>query len=345
MANVFMSGFEWKSLHEFDYWTIDYLPTFVTNPVRSGNYALKIYSSPAGWLGVSLKDQKADYFIQFAFYTDGMFGSLGDDLFHWYGYYGDKRIGKLNLSDSGQIRLYTCDSTVWPYTEIQTLRCVGKARLRVNTWYVIELHIKADLNYGVIACHVDGVADSEYIGPTSPYSPGTIDAIKWSHWSMVLDDIIVNDTTGSFNNAWPGCLKVVLLRPNEVGSSAQWIKSEEGLNYDLVNEVPFDATQYLYTAGLDQLDLYNVENVPEETDTVPIVRGDAWAFKNSGSIANNRTLAFSVQPSSTVYDSSDQDLNLSYQLTKGVFDYNPDTNAVWTKEEVNNILAGIKSRA
>jgi hypothetical protein len=162
---------------------------------------------------------------------------------------------------------------------------------------------------------------------------------------MVLDDIIVNDTTGSFNNAWPGCLKVVLLRPNEVGSSAQWIKSEEGLNYDLVNEVPFDATQYLYTAGLDQLDLYNVENVPEETDTVPIVRGDAWAFKNSGSIANNRTLAFSVQPSSTVYDSSDQDLNLSYQLTKGVFDYNPDTNAVWTKEEVNNILAGIKSRA
>jgi hypothetical protein len=344
MANVYMTGFEWQSNHELDYWS-GYPLTFITDPVRSGNYALKIYSSPAGWVGVNLKDNKAEYFVQFAFYTDGWWGSLGDDLFHWYGLSGDKRIGKLNLSESGQIRLYTCDSTVWPYTEIQTLRCSGRVRLRVNTWYVIEVHIKADQNYGALACRVDGVPDCDFTGPTTPYSPGTIDQVKWSHWSMLLDDIIINDTTGSFNNTWPGCLKVVLLRPNEVGSSSQWTKSEEGLNYDLVNEVPYDSSQYLYTSDLDQLDLYGVQDLPEEADTVPIVRGDAWAFKNSGSDANNRSLAFSVQPSSTVYDSDDQDLNLSYQLTRGVFDYNPDTDTVWTKEEVNNIRAGIKSRA
>lgn len=349
MANVFMTGFEWGTLYEMHYWTIGYVPTVVTDPVRSGNYALKIYSSPAGGVGVNLPGDKNEFYIQFAFYTDGQFGSLGDDLMYWYGLGGDKCIGKLALSEAGQIRLYTCAWSGGGYgggpISTFTLRAQGLARLKTMTWYVIEVHVKADVNFGAISCRVDGVADCDYSGPSTQYTPGTIDSVKWFHWSMLLDDIVINDTSGSFNNSWPGCLKVVLLRPNDDGSSSGWTPSVAGHNYDCVNEVPYDPTQYIHTYGLNVVDSYGVENLPEEAGDVLIVRGDAWAFKDSGSDAQNRKLAFTIQPTSTVYDSADQELNLQYALTKCPFDYNPETNAIFTKEEVNNILAGIKSRS
>jgi hypothetical protein len=346
MANVFMSGFEWNSMYEFDYWTIGYQPSIQSDVVRSGNYALKIYSSPAGGIGIALRGTQNEYYVQYAFRTDGMFGGLGSDLFYWYGSQGDKRIGTLNISESGQIRVYTEDYTAFPYNGVQVLRAMGNARLKINTWYVIEMHLKAHKDLGTIAVRVDGIPDCEYVGPTlDPGSTWTIDAMKWYHWSMYLDDIVVNDATGSFNNSWPGCLKVVLLRPNDDGGHSDWTASLEGHNYDCVNEVPYDATQYVSTQGIDVRDTYGVQDLPEEAGDVLIVRGDAWAFKDSGSAAQNRKLAFSVNTASTDHDSPDQDLFLSYNLTKYSFDYNPETNAAWTKEEVNNILAGIKSRA
>jgi len=346
MANVFMSGFEWKTMYEFDYWTTGYQPAIQSDVVHSGNYALKIYSSPAGGIGIALHGSQNEYFIQYAFRTDGQFSGLGSDLFYWYGQQGDRRLGKLNISESGQIRVYTSTYDT-PYgLEAFTIRAMGNARLKINFWYVIEMHIKVHNSYGVISVRIDGVPDCEYVGPTLDTDDTyTIDALKWYHWSMYLDDIVVNDTTGSFNNTWPGCLKVVLLRPNDDGNNSDWTPSLEGHNYDCVNEVPYDPTQYVSTQGLDIRDTYGVEDLPSEAGDVLVVRGDAWAFKDSGSAAQNRKLAFSVQPTSTPYDSADQDLFLSYNLTKYVFDYNPETMAVWSKEEVNNLVAGIKSRA
>jgi hypothetical protein len=343
MANVFMSGFEWGTKYEVTWWDAWEFCSISTDVVRSGNYSIKFYGAYSSIMQ-SLPGSKNDYYVQFAWYTDGAFGGLSGDLFAWYGAAGDRRIGVFNISDSGQARLY---SITHPdgLNELQTLRATGTQRLQVGKWYVFELHIKADQTYGVLSLRIDGIPDCEFMGATSEFSPGTVDSFIWRSWSCYLDDIVINDTTGSFNNAWPGCLKVVLLRPNDDGNYSDWTPSIDGHNYDCVNEVPYDPTQYIHTTGLDVRDTYGVENLPVEAGEVAVVRGDAWAFKDSGSEANNRKLAFSVQPTSTPYDSPDVDLSLSYRLVNHPFDYNPETSAAWTKEEVDNILAGIKSRA
>ena len=343
MANVFMTGFEWGTKYEVSWWDAWGMCAIDATNVRSGNYSMKLYGAYAAF-SQSLAGGKNEYYVQFAYNTDGAFGSLGGSILNWYGSYGDRRIGYLNFSDTGQARLYTVTHPDG-LNENSVLRAVGLKRLRTNAWYVLELHIKADQNFGALALRIDGTPDCDFAGATSEYSPGTIDAMTWAHWSCYIDDIVINDTLGDFNNSWPGSLKVVLLRPNDDGGSSQWTKSIEGHNYDCVNEVPYDTSQYVYTYGLDQLDLYGLQDLPEEAADVMVVRGDAWAFKDSGSEAQNRKLAFSVQAGMTINDSPDQNLALSYDLVKYPFDFSPDTNAIWTKEEVNNIQAGIKSRA
>ena len=340
MANKFITGFEWGTKYEITAWDAWNFAGIDASESRSGDYSMKLYGAYAS-ISISLPGHITEYFIQFAYKTDGSFGSLGGTLFNWNGQLGDKRLGYLNFSDAGQARLYTStypDGT----NEHSTLRATGLARLKINTWYVMEMRIKIDKDNGHLALKIDGVDDCEFSGPTTPYTGDAVDSIYWAHWQCWLDDIVINDTSGDFNNSWPGCLKVVLLRPNDDGTS-EWMTSMEGHNYDMVNEVPYDPTEYVYTYSIGVRDSYGVQDLPEEAADILIVRGDAWAFKDSGSAAQNRKLVFSVQSGLTINDSPDQNLSLSYQLVKYPFDFNPDTNAMWTKEEVNNILAGIKS--
>jgi hypothetical protein len=341
MANIFMTGFEWGTLYEVSWWDAWNFCSIATDVVRSGNYSIRLYGAYASF-AIFLPGAKNEIFVQFAYYTDGAFGSIGSVLLNWYGLSGDRRIGYISTSESGQIRIYTVTHPDG-VNERATLRAQGNVRLKTNRWYVIEMRIKADPNFGALEVRVDGVPDCSFWGPTTEYNPGTIDSVRWGQFSCWIDDIVINDTTGTHNNSWPGCLKVVLLKPQSDGAYAEWTKSDEGHNYDMVNEVPFDPTRYVYTSGIGLRDLYNIENLPAEASEVSIVRGDAWCFKDSGSSAQNRTITFSVMPGVTITDSAAQDITLSYQLVRCPFDYNPDTGEIWSKEEVNSMQAGIKS--
>jgi hypothetical protein len=342
MSNIYMSGFEWGTLHELSWWDGWGFSSIVDSGQRTGNYVCKLFGAYAG-VGVALPGNFSEVYIQFAYFCDGVLNSHPGDLFHWYGNYGDNRIGYLDLSETGQIRLYTSTWNSTLQLETKTLRAVGNIKLRVNTWYVIEIRIRADKEYGILSCRVDGNPDCDFAGPTTIFTPGSVDMIKWYHMSCLLDDIVVNNAEGDYNNSWPGCMKVVLLRPNDDGDHTEWTPSKEGHNYDRVNEVPYDPAEYVHATGVGLRDTYGLQDLPENVGDVMIVRGDAWAYKDSGSLAQNRKLAFSVKPTFSIYDTEDQDLFLSTSLVTGVFDVNPDTGVSWTKEEVNLLQAGIKS--
>lgn len=345
-----MTGFEWDSIYELSVWDQWGFCTIQSDDVRSGNYALRMYGSYASFsinppipAGVTCNE----IYVQFA----AKISHLDADIFHWYTCAGDTRLGHLNIAETGQLRLYMSsynDTKV----ESSVLLAQGSARLQISKWYVFELHIKIMEYYGSLELRVDGNPDCTFTGTTCNILDrpddfplvGSLDRLYWAYTDAWMDDIIVNDSTGSFNNTWPGCLKVILLRPKDDGDSTQWTTSTEGHNYDMVNEVPYDPTNYISTTGIGDLDLYEFEELPSEAVDVMVVRGDAWCYKESGSASQNRKLVFSMKPGMTVVTDSDaHDLSLSYLLVRHPFDYNPDTSTTFTKEEVNNLQAGIKS--
>ncbi len=197
---------------------------------------------------------------------------------------------------------------------------------------------------------IDGTldVDSIYHGSTVPSvlaGMTCIDRVVWEGpTDTCYDDIVINDVHGVKNISWPGCLKVILLRPNDNGDEIQWTGSAEPWHYDLVNEVPPDATYYVSTSENGKRDLYKFQSLPSNAYFPSIVRCDAWAYKNSGHPEYQPArLAFPIKTAAGFTVSEPHNLLTSYDLVTHVWDENPTTGADFTVDEVNNLQAGIQS--
>lgn len=140
------------------------------------------------------------------------------------------------------------------------------AALSTATWYRLELHLDVSGAGGthVITARVNGsdfaTANNRNVGlssnrcavgkriPTGTDTTGI----------YYFDDLAVNSNTGSFQNSWPGEGSVLYLFPNAAGDNTQWTPSA-GSNFQCVDDVtPNDATDFVSSNTLDQIDDYNL---------------------------------------------------------------------------------------
>lgn len=353
MSNLVMCGFEWGTIREASGWEYSVGEDSIkTDKKRSGNYSCKVqiydhvyFSIPApGYTGLE------EVYIQFAILFDSLLGMNGY-FFGWKGEQGNRRLGYLTVGSNGQVLVYTgCSGTAdaYDYPSAQdTLRLASHTRLLTDVWYVFELYIKTSHTAGVITMKIDGNLEGTFSGDTANSDVGTLygtDTLDFYNFNGIyFDDVIVDDAE------WPGCQKVVLLRPNEDGEVIEWSKTNDYDNYEHVNEVPTDTADYVYTTQLNQTDIYKLERLPDEAYEIATVRGDAWSIKNSASASQNASIAFAlkngVTTTSSVFVSDTQDLYLTWTLVSYSWDLvNPDTGYTWTVDDINIIRAGVVSK-
>jgi hypothetical protein len=144
---------------------------------------------------------------------------------------------------------------------------VGSASSALSTgvWYRLELKCDSTNATGTIDARLDGTSFAS--GNNS--SRGSWARILWgaitpnSTCDLFFDDVALNDDLGSNQTSWPGDEKLICLRPNVSGDSNQW-KDTAGSagtsnNYQLVDETPpNDATDYIQSTTLNDVDFYNV---------------------------------------------------------------------------------------
>ena len=64
--------------------------------------------------------------------------------------------------------------------------------------------------------------------------------------ALFYDDIVLNDTTGSFFNSWPNGLKIhKVSAPTSSGYYSQWTPVGATINYQCIDETPPTATDYV----------------------------------------------------------------------------------------------------
>jgi len=164
--------------------------------------------------------------------------------------------------------------------------------LDLNTYYSIEI--------GIGALVVTTMSLTGRINGTN-FATGQITEIDWGHgglhvggnfsgtYDIYFDDIAINDSSGSYQNSWPGEEKLIVIRGN--GSNQyEWLKQGGGAadanNYQDVDEVtPDDATTYLKSKVLDARDIVNLENSSIPADaTINLVQiGARFAGAAAGS--------------------------------------------------------------
>lgn len=352
MANLYMCGFEWGTVRELSQFfrrsdddvkyrdEQGYMNTPVSAP--SGDYGYETSMYLTG--NYVVYPAREEVYIQFALKSNSYSSFYGEDgMFWWNTNSGSQTIGGLGVTNAGQIYLWTWNPAK-AYGDYSPHIIVGSgiARLQNQTWYVIELRIKSHNTIGAIEVRVDGITDISFSGCTAPaggynYS----DRMGWYAFDgYFIDDVVVNDTTGSNNNSWPNQMKIVLLKPNSEGDYSQWDKEGGLLGYDNVNNVPSDPSTYVYSTTSNEREMYHLESVPDEALEIAVVRSSAWTNRASKNLSQ---IIYEVKTGGSIYSSPGQNLYLSPHHISYAWDVNPDTGNPWTVYEVNNMQGGFKS--
>lgn len=220
-------------------------------------------------------------------------------------------------------------------------------------WTVIEIYFKCvNASDGRLVVKYDGITVFDYTGNTNPSGYAAPSWVAFATGTAAsaaarVDDLAVNDTTGSVNNSWVGDGSIALILPNANGDSSQFVGSDGNStdNYLLVDDNPAnDATDYVSTTTSSQKDLYNLQSMPAllAGGEIKTVQPFFIGIRMDAGVAS--ALKAGIKSGTTESWGDDKTLTTSYALYRGtIHEVDPNTGAAWTESAVNALQAGVQS--
>jgi len=335
MALLHAIGFEWAT-HEDNISGSNYV-SYSTTQKRSGNYSINIslaWTELSNSFYLPLAASLSEFFVQFAFYFTSNPTGAGA-IIAWRN--GTTTLGGIRLNASRKLDVYTGN--------FATLVASGNTILNINTWYVIEVHVKIADSGGVIEVRLDMNNEASFSGDTKPGAETQVNGLVFGNVvgsDAYVDDLLVHDVSGTVNNSWPNGAKVVLLKPNADGGTLGWTPTPSGSHYTTVDEVPPSGTDYLQATEADKVDQLGLTDLPAEALSVKGVIIQAWAYKGC-SLPPTR-LALGLNLGGVDYYTADKDLGTSQALVREVWEQKPGGGA-FSVADVNGAKLLLKSRA
>lgn len=351
MARIYSTGFELNSTTsgvEADTFSST---TVSTTNVRSGTYAMRANASGSApfWRTQVKSSDDTTNICYFRFYlyiasaTNALvqIARIVDS--------GNVQQAVIRLTTGNQLQL--CDNTV---TQVGS----NSSTLTGATWYRVEL--KYNGNTHALEAQLDGSAFASGAGGVgsagwSKVLLGTINGTPTA--DLYFDDVAVNDSTGSFQNSYPGSGKIIHLKPNAAGDINGYLVTNGGTagasnNFTRVNEVtPDDATTYNASVLLNAEDLYNCDDSGiGASDTVNVV---AVGARFADLVAADATTSFKLEIEKTASGTKTQSAAIiansttwRTNATAAPFNYpvttyqDPDSSA-WTQSTLDSAQIGM----
>lgn len=278
---------------------------------------------------------QGDYYLRAAIRVATLPGAIINVLGFINSAVGDKVT--IRLTTTGTLQLYNQEDGAQIGSD--------SAALSINTWYIVELRVN---------CTTLATTSVEARLNLSSFASGNIDLatginqFKFGVFttsattSLFFDDMVVNDSSGSFQNSWPGEGKIIHLKPNAAGDNSDWTN-----DYTYVDEVtPDDATTLVSSNTLDQIDDHNIEPPVYlgTSDTINVVQVGC-RFNGAGASANASFVlrikasasgtveeSSAITPSNTTWVTNAAAAPRNYSLT--LYDLPGASTTAWTKTDI-----------
>ena len=352
MARILTNGFELNSMTQgMEWFGSHHTGSIVTSTVNNSTYAYR--NNPSA----------ASQRTQMGFPTTGIKTAYA--RFHYYAVTAP--------AANSQIFAFT-DSSLLSYLTLirgtgSGIKVMNSANTQVGSsyalstgqWYLIEVGIFSNSTTGTIDVKVDG---STIVSVTGENTNGAdirgiaLGASAALTHEYYIDNLAVNDTSGSYQNSWVGPGYVICLRPNAAGDSTNYTRggTDSGTNYGQVDEVtPNDITDYVVSSTTNHIDMYNVgASGIGSGDTVNVVHvgyrianitSDGIAviepriIKTSGGTVTTGTASGSL--SSTVWRSNGGSTTAFNPYPINAYQ-DPDA-AAWTQSTLDSMQIGFKT--
>lgn len=341
MARLFETGFEQQSLAIGD-----------ITPL-GGNFSGISPATRGSWSNVGYN------------VSGGMisFGTAVSDFYFGHGFMAQTSGFKHDLAfyssnGTSQIELCLSAGNVMQYKlgRDGTVLATGTTVLTAGVWYYIEGHVVIHDTTGSLALRINEVVESSMtvsgIDTRNDAAGGgdKCDRVYLGDGGTQLDDIYINDTTGSVNTGYSGDIAVIGVVPNAAGDNTGLSRggSDSGSNWGQVDEVPpNDATDYVYGTDTSSYDLYNIPSVSSILASVQSVRLWTRAQKSgagSGSLAH--VVKYDTDASGTADTEnvgSDVALSTGWAYYGKEYNQQPDSTN-WSAAKVDALQVGVKSR-
>lgn len=136
------------------------------------------------------------------------------------------------------------------------------------TWHYIELYVKIGASGpggGEVTLRIDGdvVIEIEETD-TRPGGAATVDRFLANYnsggFGLVVDDLTINDNSGSFQNSYPNGIRYLRMNVDGDGNYTQWDPSTGVSHFALVDEIPPSDAEYNSTTTAAERDSYTLES-------------------------------------------------------------------------------------
>ena len=370
MARIHQSGYEMNSMSANVEWQIVGGVGANTSSIaaRSGAFGLRIFNKTgffAGGTGHQFVSsvQPGPYFLRAYLKMRTLPGSSNFIMgFHSNAStVGNTPQCRITIETNRTLRLRNAGGTV-----------IGSASavLNADTWYMVELKTDASPASGsrIIEARLDGAvfatSSTQSQGNVLAYSVGgnlASEAETQGDWYW--DDVALNDSTGSFQNSYPGSGSVVHLHPNATGDVNGFGTQTGGTagaanNWTRVSDIaPNEATSFNGTAALNTEDLFNVDSPAwaniSAADTINVVMVGARMRNNTSDavaalkVEAEKTAAGTISqgtaiiPNTTSFVTNAAATPFNYPL---IMYQDPDA-AAWTRSTLETMQVGYKLTA
>jgi hypothetical protein len=314
-----------------------------TTQARTGSYSCRVTGNNVAeftnYWRITLSASQLELYLQAAIRTDTTpIGASRSRILRWEGTDGSVLGGLKVNATSGKIEVYTGD--------FATLVGTSTIVIATNTWYLIELHIVI-ADSGSIELRVDLNSEVTYSGDTKPAAISAIGYIRFSAATSTgycyWDDGIINTTTGTRNNSWPGGAKISYLVPTGDGATKDWTPSAGSDHYALVDEKPPSATDNLIATANGVVDILTFGDLPVEAVSVRAVIPEIYAFKGSSTAPTKLAIGVDINAEGVEY-SGDLALALAQGLVRNIWEERPG-GGNFSVNDITNMSLYLKSAA
>lgn len=238
--------------------------------------------------------------------------------------------------------------------------------LALNTRYRIEVLVDISVSPRRFQLKVNGYlvingTQSAATGfPQDQFMLGIcVNADGTGNGDLIFDNVIVNDSTGSSQNGYPGDEKIVHLYPSAAGDNNAFTSQTGGTagsanNYTRIDEVtPDDATTYNGDTVLNNTDDFNIDNTSSDITTSSTINIVGVGVRYAGASTTSEAafvLRCKKTASGTVSESSAITPNAtSYKInanaapnTLPIISYTDPDGAAWTKSTLDTAQIGYR---
>jgi len=222
---------------------------------------------------------------------------------------------------------YIFKSSEWAYVE-------GKIE------YIETVH---DIDYGKIIFKWNGleIINEPYIEIPTLELFTIWTSTYWNSYgrSGEIDDLYVLDGSGSYNNDFLGEIHVRALKPNANGAVNDFTPVGEIENYNCVNNLNIDDTNYTKGDSVGMVEVYNFDSLPaSDTQVLGVFtqsdcRKEGYGYRRVKTVIHDGVNA--------IPNSEEHTLANGHRRYEDKYEVNPYTGNPFTVAEFNNMQFGI----